>query len=114
MSARTDHEHRVVDAAADAPTTEAAQPEASSLEAPAPAASGPDAPVGMRGVHTLSMAKAITAGLREALRADDKVLLMGEDIGPLGGVFRVTEGLQAEFGTKRVLDTPLAESGIVG
>jgi 2-oxoisovalerate dehydrogenase E1 component beta subunit len=45
---------------------------------------------------------------------DSKVLLMGEDIGPLGGVFRVTEGLQAEFGAKRVLDTPLAESGIIG
>ena len=45
---------------------------------------------------------------------DPKVLLMGEDIGTLGGVFRVTEGLQAEFGEKRVLDTPLAESGIVG
>ena len=47
----------------------------------------------MRGVHTLSMAKAINAGLREALLGDEKVLLMGEDIGPLGGVFRVTEGL---------------------
>ncbi len=60
------------------------------------------------------MAKAITEGLRAALAADDKVLLMGEDIGTLGGVFRVTEGLKAEFGDKRVLDTPLAESGIVG
>lgn len=69
---------------------------------------------GMRGVRTLSMAKAITAGLREAMRADDRVILMGEDIGPLGGVFRVTEGLSAEFGDRRVLDTPLAESGIVG
>jgi len=66
------------------------------------------------GVHTLSLAKAITAGLRAALRADDRVILMGEDIGPLGGVFRVTEGLQAEFGDQRVRDTPLAESGIVG
>src|SRR6202012_2589722 len=45
---------------------------------------------------------------------DPKVILMGEDIGPLGGVFRVTEGLQAEFGTNRVMDTPLAEAGIVG
>ncbi|HEY5231707.1 MAG TPA: alpha-ketoacid dehydrogenase subunit beta [Galbitalea sp.] len=60
------------------------------------------------------MAKALNAGLREALQDDPKVLLMGEDIGPLGGVFRVTEGLQAEFGEKRVMDTPLAESGIVG
>lgn len=78
------------------------------------AAAADNAGTGVRGIQTLSMAKAITAGLREALRADDKVLLMGEDIGPLGGVFRVTEGLQAEFGDKRVLDTPLAESGIVG
>ncbi|WP_436407394.1 alpha-ketoacid dehydrogenase subunit beta [Agromyces litoreus] len=62
----------------------------------------------------MSMAKAINAGLRDALRADPKVLLMGEDIGALGGVFRVTEGLLAEFGDRRVLDSPLAESGIVG
>jgi pyruvate dehydrogenase E1 component beta subunit len=62
----------------------------------------------------LTMAKAINAGLRAALAADEKVLLMGEDIGTLGGVFRVTEGLKAEFGEHRVLDTPLAESGIVG
>ena len=65
-------------------------------------------------VESLSMAKAINQGLRQALLDDPKVLLMGEDIGPLGGVFRVTEGLHAEFGDKRVLDTPLAESGIVG
>ena len=65
-------------------------------------------------VESLSMAKAINNGLRAAMTADPKVLLMGEDIGPLGGVFRVTEGLHAEFGGSRVLDTPLAESGIVG
>ena len=65
-------------------------------------------------VDNLSMARAINRGLREAMVADPKVLLMGEDIGPLGGVFRVTEGLHAEFGDSRVLDTPLAESGIVG
>ena len=63
---------------------------------------------------TLPIAKAITAGLRDAMTADDKVLLMGEDIGPLGGVFRVTDGLHAEFGSQRVVDTPLAEAGIVG
>jgi pyruvate dehydrogenase E1 component beta subunit len=62
----------------------------------------------------LPLAKAINAGLRQALLDDEKVLLMGEDIGPLGGVFRVTEGLQAEFGPRRVMDTPLAESGIIG
>jgi len=65
-------------------------------------------------IETLSMAKAINNGLRAAMKADDKVILMGEDIGPLGGVFRVTEGLHAEFGGNRVLDTPLAESGIIG
>lgn len=63
---------------------------------------------------TMPMAKALNAGLRKAMTEDDKVILMGEDIGPLGGVFRVTEGLHAEFGGDRVLDTPLAESGIVG
>jgi pyruvate dehydrogenase E1 component beta subunit len=62
----------------------------------------------------MAMAKALNAGLRQAMLDDPKVLLMGEDIGPLGGVFRVTEGLLAEFGDKRVMDTPLAESGIVG
>jgi 2-oxoisovalerate dehydrogenase E1 component beta subunit len=65
-------------------------------------------------LESLPMAKALNAGLRQALKDDSKVLLMGEDIGPLGGVFRVTEGLQAEFGDNRVMDTPLAESGIVG
>ncbi|MBI5162137.1 MAG: alpha-ketoacid dehydrogenase subunit beta [Micrococcales bacterium] len=60
------------------------------------------------------MAKALNAGLRAALEQDDRVLLMGEDIGRLGGVFRVTEGLQRDFGEHRVLDTPLAEAGIVG
>ena len=65
-------------------------------------------------VETMPMAKALTAGLRKAMADDPKVLLMGEDIGPLGGVFRITEGLQAEFGKQRVMDTPLAESGIIG
>ncbi|MCU1556210.1 MAG: alpha-ketoacid dehydrogenase subunit beta [Microbacteriaceae bacterium] len=65
-------------------------------------------------IRELAFGKALNAGLRMALGDNDQVLLMGEDIGPLGGVFRVTEGLQEEFGTKRVFDTPLAESGIVG
>ncbi|SEB72181.1 pyruvate dehydrogenase E1 component beta subunit [Paramicrobacterium humi] len=65
-------------------------------------------------VQTLPMAKALNAGLRKAMADDDRVLLMGEDIGSLGGVFRITEGLISEFGENRVLDTPLAESGIVG
>jgi pyruvate dehydrogenase E1 component beta subunit len=60
------------------------------------------------------MAKAINEGLKAAMIADSKVLVMGEDIGQLGGVFRVTEGLQQQFGPSRVIDTPLAESGIVG
>jgi len=60
------------------------------------------------------LAKAITEGLRAAMAADPTVMLMGEDIAQLGGVFRVTEGLQEEFGPNRVIDTPLAESGIVG
>ena len=66
------------------------------------------------GIETLTMAKALTLGLAAAMQADEKVLLLGEDIGPLGGVFRVTEGLQRQFGGHRVIDTPLAESGIVG
>jgi len=65
-------------------------------------------------LETMPLSKALNAGLRKAMQDDSRVLLMGEDIGQLGGVFRVTEGLQAEFGDRRVLDTPLAESGIVG
>ncbi|MEP6843770.1 MAG: alpha-ketoacid dehydrogenase subunit beta [Pseudolysinimonas sp.] len=65
-------------------------------------------------VELLTMAKAINLGLQKALADDPKVLLMGEDIGTLGGVFRVTEGLKNEFGENRVIDTPLAESAIVG
>ncbi len=62
----------------------------------------------------LTLGKAINAGLRRALEADPKVVLAGEDIGKLGGVFRVTEGLQKDFGEHRVIDSPLAESGIIG
>ena len=62
----------------------------------------------------LPISKAINAGLRAAMAADHSVVLMGEDIGPLGGVFRVTDGLQRDFGSARVIDAPLAESGIVG
>ncbi|WP_425953876.1 alpha-ketoacid dehydrogenase subunit beta [Xylanimonas sp. McL0601] len=63
---------------------------------------------------TLTLAKALGAGLRRSLADDPSVMLLGEDIGRLGGVFRVTDGLQAEFGPRRVIDTPLAEAGIVG
>ncbi len=61
-----------------------------------------------------TIAKGINNGLRTAMEKDARVLLMGEDIGKLGGVFRITDGLQTEFGAMRVVDTPLAESGIVG
>ncbi|MGH9260407.1 MAG: alpha-ketoacid dehydrogenase subunit beta, partial [Acidimicrobiales bacterium] len=57
---------------------------------------------------------ALNSGLRAAMEHDEKVVLMGEDIGKLGGVFRITDGLQKDFGAHRVIDTPLAESGIVG
>ena len=62
----------------------------------------------------MTMVKALNSGLRRAMEDDPKVLVMGEDIGRLGGVFRVTEGLQKDFGEGRVMDTPLAESAIVG
>ncbi|MBO0874759.1 MAG: alpha-ketoacid dehydrogenase subunit beta, partial [Pseudonocardia sp.] len=62
----------------------------------------------------VTMAKALNSGLRVAMEADPKVLVMGEDVGKLGGVFRITDGLQKDFGEQRVLDTPLAESGIIG
>jgi 2-oxoisovalerate dehydrogenase E1 component beta subunit len=65
-------------------------------------------------VTQLTLAKAINAGLRRAMEDDPKVVLMGEDIGRLGGVFRVTDGLQKDFGEDRVIDTPLAEAGIIG
>ncbi|MGJ3510052.1 alpha-ketoacid dehydrogenase subunit beta [Enemella sp. A6] len=65
-------------------------------------------------MSNLTLVKALNAGLRRALESDPKVLLAGLDIGKLGGVFRVTEGLQKDFGEHRVMDSPLAESGIIG
>ncbi|WP_232664049.1 alpha-ketoacid dehydrogenase subunit beta [Pseudonocardia sp. TRM90224] len=65
-------------------------------------------------ITALSMVRALNEALRSALDEDPKVLVMGEDVGRLGGVFRVTDGLQKDFGEDRVTDTPLAESGIVG
>ncbi|MBT1018056.1 alpha-ketoacid dehydrogenase subunit beta [Canibacter sp. lx-72] len=64
--------------------------------------------------NTKVIAHALNAALADAMEADKKVMLLGEDIGKLGGVFRVTDKLEARFGSARVLDTPLAESGIVG
>ena len=62
----------------------------------------------------LTLGRAINAGLRRAMEDDPKVLVMGEDVGRLGGVFRITDGLHKDFGADRVIDTPLAESGIIG
>ncbi|NJP43079.1 alpha-ketoacid dehydrogenase subunit beta [Actinacidiphila epipremni] len=64
--------------------------------------------------QTMAVAKALNESLRKALESDPKVLVMGEDVGKLGGVFRITDGLHKDFGEGRVIDTPLAESGIVG
>ena len=64
--------------------------------------------------ETLTLGKALNRGLRRALEDDSKVVIMGEDVGKLGGVFRITDGLQKDFGENRVIDTPLAESGIIG
>jgi len=63
---------------------------------------------------TATMAQALNAALLDAMDTDDRVVVFGEDVGPLGGVFRVTDGLAAKFGEDRCFDTPLAESGIVG
>jgi 2-oxoisovalerate dehydrogenase E1 component beta subunit len=62
----------------------------------------------------ITLAKGLNAGLRHAMENDPKVVVMGEDVGKLGGVFRITDGLQKDFGEDRVIDTPLAESGILG
>jgi pyruvate dehydrogenase E1 component beta subunit len=66
------------------------------------------------GTQTVTLGKSLNMGLRAAMEADPKVIVMGEDVGKLGGVFRITDGLQKDFGEQRVLDTPLAESGIIG
>jgi 2-oxoisovalerate dehydrogenase E1 component beta subunit len=62
----------------------------------------------------LTMAAALNAALRDSMREDDCVVVYGEDVGKLGGVFRITDGLQAEMGSDRCFDTPVAESGIAG
>lgn len=67
-----------------------------------------------QGAETLTLAKAITRALHDEMTANRKVLALGEDIGKLGGVYRVTDGLQKTFGPTRVMDTPLGESGIIG
>src|SRR6201986_82599 len=62
----------------------------------------------------VTLAKGLNMGLRKAMEDDPKVLIMGEDVGKLGGVFRITDGLQTDFGESRGVDPPLAEPGIVG
>ena len=62
----------------------------------------------------MNMVKAINDALRHEMRRDDRVVVLGEDVGKVGGVFRVTEGLWGEFGDDRVIDTPLSEGGIIG
>jgi 2-oxoisovalerate dehydrogenase E1 component beta subunit len=62
----------------------------------------------------MTMVQALNDALRTSMRRDERVVVLGEDVGKLGGVFRVTQGLQSEFGEARVIDTPLAEGGIVG
>jgi len=63
---------------------------------------------------TVTMGEALNRALHDAMATDERVVVFGEDVGRLGGVFRVTDGLTAEFGEERCFDTPLAESGIVG
>jgi pyruvate dehydrogenase E1 component beta subunit len=63
---------------------------------------------------TVTLGKALNEGLRKSMENDPKVVIMGEDVGRLGGVFRITDQLQKDFGEDRVIDTPLAESGIIG
>ena len=63
---------------------------------------------------TMNLVQAVNAALRQEMRNDDRVLVLGEDVGVNGGVFRATEGLYQEFGGDRVIDTPLSETGIIG
>ncbi|MDD3580323.1 MAG: alpha-ketoacid dehydrogenase subunit beta, partial [Desulfobacca sp.] len=62
----------------------------------------------------LNMVEALNLALAEEMARDRQIILLGEDVGQLGGVFRVSDGLQAQFGPERVIDTPLAEAAIIG
>ncbi len=77
---------------------------------------GPDRPYrgAPQNMAQMNMVQAINDGLRTAMRKNERVVIMGEDVGKVGGVFRVTAGLFDEFGDDRVIDTPLSENGIVG
>ena len=74
----------------------------------------PSSSVAAASAQQVTIAGALTAALRDALEEDPNVVIFGEDVGPLGGVFRVTEGLSKQFGETRIWDSPLAEAGIVG
>ncbi|MBL4849999.1 MAG: alpha-ketoacid dehydrogenase subunit beta [Planctomycetes bacterium] len=65
-------------------------------------------------MSTMTLIQAITSALRDEMRRNADIVILGEDVGRNGGVFRATDGLQAEFGEERVMDTPLSESGIIG
>ena len=82
-----------------------------SVVAETPAAGDTGAGGAGQAVVPVTMAAALNAALADSLAADERVLVFGEDVGTLGGVFRVTDGLTARFGEHRVFDTPLAESG---
>ncbi len=73
-----------------------------------------EAPEGEAPSGSITFLEAITQALRDAMREDDRVFLLGEDIGYFGGAFGVTKGLWEEFGDARVLDTPIVEEGFVG
>ncbi|WP_051389237.1 alpha-ketoacid dehydrogenase subunit beta [Arthrobacter sp. 35W] len=94
--------------------TDPAAPAGVPSEARAAAAPAAAAVERLTGVQTLTFAKALNLAMADAMEADSRVLVFGEDVGTLGGVFRVTDGLTARFGTSRCFDTPLAESGILG
>ncbi|MFK4638131.1 alpha-ketoacid dehydrogenase subunit beta [Paenarthrobacter histidinolovorans] len=95
-------------------TTAAGTTSANVSAATANAAASAAATAEATGPQSLTMAKALNTAMADAMRADSSVLVFGEDVGMLGGVFRITDGLMAEFGEQRCFDTPLAESGIVG
>jgi 2-oxoisovalerate dehydrogenase E1 component beta subunit len=80
------------------------------MTSPQTSTASPAAPVG----RALTVIEAVREGLREEMRRDERVVVMGEDVGTLGGVFRATDGLLAEFGPRRVIDTPMMELGIAG
>src|ERR1700682_6613732 len=72
-----------------------------------------DAPSEIAG-RSLTLIEAVREALREEMERDERVVVLGEDVGPLGGVFRATDGLLAQFGPRRVIDTPMMELGIAG